>query len=80
LSERFPHDAPIRRVVRALERLGFEVVREGTHISLRRLNADGTVTPMTIPNHRYIKGSTLRAICTQSGISRADFLKAYRES
>jgi hypothetical protein len=44
---------------------------------MARDNPDGTQTPLTMPNHAHIKGSTLRTICTQSGISRADFLKAY---
>jgi len=35
---------------------------------------DGTWTPLTIPNHARIKGSTLRTICTQAGIPRDDFL------
>lgn len=37
-------------------------------------------TPMTIPNHRMLKGSTLRAICTQASISREDFMNAYNET
>ena len=74
---RFPVDVPKTRVIRTLERLGFRVVREGSHISMVRENADGTSTPLTLPNHRRIKGSTLRRICTQSGISRSDFLEAY---
>jgi hypothetical protein len=42
-----------------------------------RENADGTQTPLTMPNHKKIKGSTLRAICRQAGISRDEFLNAY---
>ncbi len=74
---KFPVDAPKQKVVRALERLGFVIVREREHIALLRENDDGTKTPMTIPNHTIIKSSTLRSICTQAGISRDDFLKAY---
>ncbi len=77
---KFPEDAPRRRVIRALERLGFTLVREAEHIAMLRQNPDGTTTPLTMPNHRRIKGSTLRTICTQSGINRDAFLQAYRQS
>ncbi len=58
---KFPVDAPKRRVTRALERLGFRVVREREHISMIRENADGSKTPLTMPNHTTIKASTLRS-------------------
>ena len=74
---RLPKDAPRRKVMRALRELGFKVVREGNHIAMQRWNEDGSITPLTIPNHPHLKSSTLRAICNQSGISRADFLAAY---
>jgi predicted RNA binding protein YcfA (HicA-like mRNA interferase family) len=77
---KFPADATIRQVLRALESLGFELVREGSHIAMVRENPDGTRTPLTVPNHRRIKGSTLRTILRQSGISRDEFLKAYEDA
>jgi hypothetical protein len=77
---RFPVDAARSKVVRAFEILGFRMVREGNHIAMVRTNADGTETPLTMPNHPRIKGSTLRRICSQAGISRADFIRAFGEA
>jgi predicted RNA binding protein YcfA (HicA-like mRNA interferase family) len=74
---KFPTDAPIGKVLRALENLGFEIVRQKEHISMVRQNEDGSLTPLTLPNHRSIKSTTLRSICTQSGISRDEFLAVY---
>ena len=74
---RFPVDVPRSQAIKTLEKLGFRV--KGNHISMMRENPDGSRTPLTMPNHRRIKGSTLRRICNQSGISRNDFLEAYSQ-
>ncbi|MGO8693858.1 MAG: type II toxin-antitoxin system HicA family toxin [Rectinemataceae bacterium] len=55
----FPKDAPKRKVVKALEALGFVIVREREHIATVRNNGDGTRTPLTMPNHPTIKGGSV---------------------
>jgi hypothetical protein len=44
---------------------------------MKRQNEDGTETPLVMPNQTSIKSGTLRAICTQIGVSREEFLEAY---
>jgi len=58
--------------VRALERLGFVIVRQrGSHIVLRR-GASGCV----VPNHRELKLGTLTGILKQAGVSPDEFIDA----
>ena len=76
---KFPRDAPKRKVIKTFEKLDFKIVRVGNHISMVRENPDGSKTPLTMPNHKRVKGSTLRTICRQSGISREEFLKIYEK-
>jgi predicted RNA binding protein YcfA (HicA-like mRNA interferase family) len=76
----FPEDVPKTKVIELLERMGFQLVREGPHLAMVRKNPDGTQTSFTMPNHSCIKGSTLRTICTQVGIAQGEFLKAYEET
>lgn len=75
---KFPRDAPKRKVIKTFETLGFKIARVENHISMVRENPDGSKTPLTMPNHNRIKGSTLRIICRQSGIPKDEFLKTYK--
>ncbi len=77
---KFPIDAPKRKVVKALKNLEFRTIREKEHISMIHEDPGGNRTPLTMPNHSKIKASTLRTICTQSGITKDEFLKAYRKA
>jgi hypothetical protein len=66
-------------VLRALRALGFEIVRDREHVAMLRQNEAGSATPLTMPSHPFLKASTPRTICTQAGISREDFLRAYKQ-
>ena len=77
---KFPRDAQKKKVIKTLEILGFHVIRVGNHISMERTNPDGSKTPLTMPNHDVIKGSTLRVICTQAVIRREDFIEAFEKA
>lgn len=57
-------------VIRRLERLGFEQVRQrGSHVVLRRGDA-GCVVPL----HKEVKTGTLAGILRQAGLTQDEFL------
>jgi predicted RNA binding protein YcfA (HicA-like mRNA interferase family) len=61
--------------IRALERVGFVVVRQrGSHVVLRR-GATGCV----VPNNRSLKVGTLAGALKQAGIAVDEFTKALDE-
>ncbi len=58
--------------IRALQYLGFIVVRQrGSHVMLRK-GSQGCV----VPNHREIKIGTLAGLLKQAGVSVDDFINA----
>ncbi len=60
--------------IRALERMGFAVVRQrGSHIVLRK-GSSGCV----VPNHRELRVGTLGGILKQAGVSADEFIAALR--
>ena len=56
--------------VRALEKAGFRVVREGKHIVM----SDGQVR-LTIPRHTTINAFTMGAIAADAGLTPDEFKK-----
>lgn len=59
-------------LIRGLERLGFEQVRQrGSHVVLRR-GEQGCVVPL----HRELKRGTLAGIVRQSGLSPEEVIAA----
>jgi predicted RNA binding protein YcfA (HicA-like mRNA interferase family) len=64
------------RIVAALKRLGFAVVRQrGSHIRLQE-QLPGRQINVTVPAHRPVKRSTLSHILKQAEVSLDDFLAA----
>jgi len=59
-------------VIRALQRLGFIMIRQrGSHIILRR-GSQGCV----VPDHREVKTGTLAGLLKQAGVSVDEFIHA----
>jgi predicted RNA binding protein YcfA (HicA-like mRNA interferase family) len=73
---------PSTAVIAALERLGFQVVRQkGSHVVLRRIleNSKGSHTTFTcvVPmHHRDLAVGTLASVLRQAGIDNQTFLNA----
>ena len=66
---------PYDRIIRALQRDGWTVVRQrGGHIRLQK-RVRGELLKLTVPAHRPVKRSTLAHILKQARLSVAQFLK-----
>lgn len=74
---KFPIDARKQKIIKTFQYLGFQLVRDGNHIIMERQNEDGTITPLVMPNHNVINSGTLRAIVTQVGLTRVEFMDAF---
>lgn len=67
-----------RRIVSALQRAGWVVVRQrGSHIRMHR-HLETEVLKLTIPAHRPVKRSTLARILKQAQLDLDEFLKHLR--
>jgi len=66
------------QVVKAFERLGWEVVRrKGSHIIMVR---EGHVATLSIPDHKEIARGTLRSLLRAAGLTSEQFLDALQDS
>ena len=67
-----------RQVVRALERIGYRVVRQrGSHIRLRdETNPDHL--PLTVPDHKTVKPGLLRKILRDADLTVEEFVALYQ--
>ena len=65
------------KTIRALERLGFEAVRQrGSHVILKKQTAQGAVG-CVVPLHRELAIGTLRGILKQAGVTVEDFMAQF---
>ena len=63
-----------REVVRAFERLGWEVTRQrGSHIVLTK---PGSPVTLSVPDHTEVARGTLRALIAKAGLTVEEFLAA----
>ena len=56
------------RVVKALSKVGFRIIKQGRHVGI----SDGT-RHLTIPRHRKINPYTLKAIIRDAGLTDEEF-------
>jgi predicted RNA binding protein YcfA (HicA-like mRNA interferase family) len=67
-----------RRIISALQRDGWVVVRQkGSHIRLHKRTPE-SVMKLTVPAHKPVKRSTLRRILSQAEMDLDEFLKLLR--
>jgi predicted RNA binding protein YcfA (HicA-like mRNA interferase family) len=60
------------QVVRAFERLGWEVARQrGSHIIMTK---EGHIATLSIPDHPEVARGTLRSLIARSGLTVEEFL------
>ena len=65
-----------REAIRALERLGFEQVRQtGSHIVMKKETEEGKIG-CVIPVHRELKIGTLNGIIKQAQITVEEFIES----
>jgi predicted RNA binding protein YcfA (HicA-like mRNA interferase family) len=63
-----------KEVIKALQKIGYEVVRQkGSHIRLRNYS-NPKRRPITVPNHKYLKQGLLKNILNDTELSVEEFI------
>jgi predicted RNA binding protein YcfA (HicA-like mRNA interferase family) len=71
---RLPRDLTGNQVIKALQRLGFQITRQvGSHVRLSKEQLR-----VTVPLHHSVAPGTLRSILRQAGITLGRFLETLR--
>jgi len=65
-----------REAIRALERLGFEQVRQtGSHVVMKKETEEGEIG-CVVPVHRELKVGTLSSILKQAQVTADEFIES----
>lgn len=73
MSPSLPHISGCE-AIRALEKLGFAIIRQmGSHVFMRRGS-----TGCVVPNHKEIKIGTLSGVLKQAGVGYEEFMAAIK--
>jgi predicted RNA binding protein YcfA (HicA-like mRNA interferase family) len=65
-----------REAIRALERLGFEQIRQtGSHVVIKRVTEEGEIG-CVVPIHRELKVGTLNGILKQAKVKVEEFIES----
>lgn len=63
-----------RDIVKIFQGFGWEVARQkGSHIILVK---EGSMSTLSVPDHREVAKGTLRTLIRKAGITRKEFLKS----
>ncbi len=75
---KLPRDVSADRLIRVLERVGYQVIRQrGSHVRLRH---PGSPThAITVPLHNPLKTGTLRGILAEVAVMRSSTVDALSE-
>lgn len=66
-------------VIRALETIGYRVVRQrGSHFRLRD-SLEQSHRPLTVPNHKVLKPGLLRSIIRDANLTVEEFVSLLKE-